>query len=97
MADDDPDETGNPKKCHESEGRTHDRQSDQRSNRSVRRGRKYEQGLDGILELHEQSQINADERDQENDSEIRKSIDLLRFLAGDLQLISGRKLVLKIF
>src|SRR6266851_4528525 len=62
MAADDPDEAGNPKECHEPEGRTHDRQSDQRSDRSVRCGRKYEQGLDGILELNEQSQVDADER-----------------------------------
>src|SRR6266851_6183080 len=63
MADDNPDETGNPKKCHESEGRTHDRQSDQRSDRSVRRGRKHKQRLDGILELHKQSKVDADKRD----------------------------------
>src|SRR5258708_28685641 len=41
MADDYPDETGNPEECHEPEGRAHDRQSDQRSNRSVRRGRTH--------------------------------------------------------
>src|SRR6266404_101527 len=63
MADDDADQTGNPQECHEPEGRTHDRQSDQRSDGSVRCGRKDEQGLDGILELHEQSQVDADQRD----------------------------------
>src|SRR5258707_8958550 len=72
------------KECHEAEGRTHDRQSDQRSHRSVRCGRKDKQGLYGILELHEQSQVDADERDQENDGQIDESIDLLCFLAGDL-------------
>src|SRR6266849_4863810 len=97
MADDDPDEAGNPKEGHEPEGRTHDRQSDQRSDRSVRCGRKHKQGLDGILELHEQSEVDADERDEENNGEIHESIDLLRFLTSDLQLISRRKLVLKVF
>src|SRR6266478_4315361 len=88
MADDDPDETGNPKKCHESEGRTHDRQSDQRSDRSVRRGRKHKQRLDGILELHKQSQVDADKRDKQNDGEIHEPIVLLCFLASNLHLIS---------
>src|SRR6202171_264281 len=97
MADDDPNEAGNPKECHKPEGRAHDRQSDQRSDRPVRRGGKHKQGLDGILELNEQSQVDADERDYENDGEIHKSIDLLRFLTGDLQLISRRKPILKIF
>src|SRR5229473_3251407 len=75
MADDDPDEAGNPKECHEPERSSHDRQSDQRSDRSVRCGRKHKQGLD----------------------EIHESIDLLRFLTSDLQLISRRKPILKIF
>src|SRR6266852_1802168 len=97
MADDDADEAGDSKECHETEGRTHDRQSDQRSHRSVRCGRKHKQGLDGILELHEQSEVDADERDEENDGEVHESIDLLRFLTSDLQLISRRKLILKIF
>src|SRR6266704_4534857 len=90
MADDDPDEAGNPKECHEP-------QSDQRSDRSVRCGRKHKQGLDGILELHEQREVDADKRDEENDGEIQESIVLLRFLTTDLQLISRRKAVLKIF
>src|SRR6266853_2932734 len=34
MANDDPDEAGNPKECHEPEGRAHDRQRDQRFDRS---------------------------------------------------------------
>src|SRR6266849_5588900 len=97
MADDDPDEAGNPKECHEPERSSHDRQSDQRSDRSVRCGRKHKQGLDGILELHEQRQVDADKRDEKNDGEIHESIDLLRFLTSDLQLISRRKLILKIF
>src|SRR5216684_5906376 len=97
MADDDPDEAGNPKECHEPERSSHDRQSDQRSDRSVRCGRKHKQGLDGILELHEQRQVDADKRDKENDGEIQESIVLLRFLTTDLQLISRRKAVLKIF
>src|SRR5713101_6329977 len=97
MADDDPDEAGNPKECHEPERRTHDRQSDQCSDRSVRCGRKHKQGLDGILELHEQRYVDADKRDEENDGEIQESIFLLRFLTTDLQLISRRKAVLKVF
>jgi len=32
-----------------------------------------------------------------NDGEIHESIDLLRFLTGDLQLISRRKPILKVF
>ena len=75
------------KECHEPEGSTHDRQRDQCPNRSIRCGRKHEQGLDGILELHKQSQVDANERDQENDGKIRESIDLLRFLTCDLQLV----------
>ena len=63
MADDDPDEACNPQECHEPKGRTHDRQSDQRSDGSVWCGRKHKQGLDSILELHEQSQIDPHERD----------------------------------
>src|SRR5437016_6996110 len=97
MADDDANEAGNPKECHEPERRTHDGQSDQRSDRSVRCGRKHKQGLDGVLELHEQRQVDADKRDEENDGEIQESIVLLRFLTTDLQLISRRKTVLKIF
>src|ERR1700681_3871181 len=97
MADDDSNEARYSQKCHETEGRTHDRQGDQRSDRSVRCGRKHQQGLNGILELHEQSQVDADERDEKNDGKIRESIDLLRFLARDLQLISRRKTILKIF
>src|SRR6266404_2936190 len=97
VTDDDPDEACYSKKCHEPERRTHDRQSNQRSHRSVRRGRKHKQGLDGILELHQQSKVDADERDEENDGKIRESIDLLRSLARDLHLISRRKPILKIF
>src|SRR6267143_557201 len=97
MADDDPDQAGNPKECHEPEGRAHDRQRDQRSDRSVRCGRKHKQGLDGILELDEQGQVDADERDKENVGEIHESIDLLRVFTSDLQLISRRKPILKIF
>jgi len=62
----------------------------------VWRCRKHEQGLDGILELHEQCQVDAQRERSGERRRIRKSIDLLRFLAGDLQLISGRKLALKI-
>src|SRR6266478_1280204 len=97
VADDDANEAGNPKECHEPEWRAHDRQCDQRSDRSVRCGRKHKQGLDGILELKEQSQLDAYERDEEDDGEIHESIDLLRFLTSDLQLISRRKPILKIF
>src|SRR6266446_3884465 len=96
VADDDPNEAGNPKECHEPEWRAHDRQCDQRTDRSVRCGRKHKQRLDGILELHKQSQVDADERDEENDGEIQESVVLLRFLASDLQLIPGREAILKI-
>ncbi len=94
MADDDADEAGDSEECHETEGRTHDRQSDQRSHRSVRCGRKHKQGLDGILELHEQSEVDTNERDKQNDGEIHEPIVLLCFLASNLHLISRRKTIL---
>src|SRR5258707_12723939 len=63
VADNNANEAGNPKECHEPEWRAHDRKRDQRPDCSVWCGRKHKQGLDGILELHEQGQVDADERD----------------------------------
>jgi len=60
-ADDDADEAGDSGECHETEGRTMIAKLSSASHRSVRCGRKHKQGLDGILELHEQSEVDTNE------------------------------------
>src|SRR5438874_11248080 len=72
------------KKCHEAKRRAHDCQSDQCADRPIGSGREDQQGLYGVIELNQQRQVDADQRNEKNDSEIRESVNLLRLFPADL-------------
>src|ERR1700689_59462 len=96
MADNDTDQTPHAEKGHEAEGGVHDGQRNQRSDRPVGGCGKNEKWFDGIVELDEKCEVDADERDQEHDSKIGETIDLLRLFACDLKLVSRRQVLLEV-
>src|SRR6266404_8394336 len=95
MADDDSDEAGYSKKGHETKRSPHDRQGDQCTDRSIGSGREDQQWLDGIVELNKQRKVDADQRNQKHDREIRESLDLFCLFSPNLQLIARRKTFLE--
>ena len=52
-------------------------------------------GLIALLELEHQRQVDQRDRDQHHDGEVREALDLLLFLAADLQAIARRQLPLR--
>jgi len=57
-----------------------------RKERPQRRG-----GVDGIFELDEKREVDADERDQKYYSQIEEAVDLLGLFASYFELVSGRQ------
>src|ERR1700677_5061404 len=95
MADNDTDQARHAEKGHEAEGRVHDGQRNQRSDRPVGGCGKNEKWFDGIVELDEKGEVDAYERDQEHNSKIEETIDLFGLFACDLELVSRRQVFLE--
>jgi hypothetical protein len=59
----------------------HDCQRNQSTDRTVGSGGKDKERFDRIVELDEECEIDADERNQKYDSQIEKTVNLLRLFA----------------
>ena len=96
VANDHADQAGDAEKSHKSKGRMHYRESDERANHPVGSSGEYQKRFYRVIELNEQRQVNPDQRNQQNDFEVRESVDLFGSFAPDAELITGRKIFLKL-
>jgi hypothetical protein len=74
----------------------HDGQINQSSDRAVGSCGKDEKRFDGVVELDEKREIDADERYQKYHSQIKETVDLLRLFASDFELVARRQTLLEI-
>src|SRR5581483_8280014 len=91
VADDHTDQADDSQKTHESEGRTHDPQRQQRTNRAKRHRSENDEWLYRILELERERQKDGNDGSCQNYAEIAKSVLLLLFFTANFDLVSRRK------
>ncbi len=72
-----------PEKRHEAERGLHHPQAEDRAHHAVRRGGEDQQRLDGIVELEQQRQVNAEHGDRQDQRQIAEAVLLLVVLAAD--------------